>query len=268
MDRSEVIKRPKFGSEHRPARDQASELFPDFTTVHEAFEAAQLGAWSWDLATNVVSWSSNLAALHGLPPGGFDGSYAGFLKGKHEEDRAAVDAALKEASQKQSGFRTRYRVAHTANSGERWLATSGAVLVEGGAARRVVGLCYDVTERANLETELRSRIKQQEALAQLGERALAEPDLERLLNDAVSTIALTLNVDFVKILELLPGDTELLLRAGYGWKSDLVGSILTTTAPNSLARLTLDSAAPTVVDDFDAEARFGGAGYFTDHNCK
>jgi two-component sensor histidine kinase len=266
MDR--VIKRPKFGSEHRPPQDQASEFFPDVTTVHEAFEAAQLGVWSWDLATNAVSWSSNLAALHGLLPGGFDGSHAGFLRVINEEDRAAVNAALQEAVQKQSGFSTRYRLAHSANSGERWLATSGAVFVEGGAARRVVGLCYDVTERANLETELRSRIKQQEALAQLGERALTESDLERLLNDAVSAIALTLNIDFVKILELLPGDTELLLRAGHGWKSDLAGSILTTTAPNSFAWFTLDSATPTVVDDFDAEARFEVPSYLTDHNCK
>ena len=93
---------------------------------------------------------------------------------------------------------------------------------------------------ANLENELRSRAKQQEALAQLGERALVEPDLERLLNDAVSTVALTLAVDFVKILELLPGDGELLLRAGFGWKSDLVGTILTTSGPNSFARFTLD----------------------------
>ena len=43
----------------------------------------------------------------------------------------------------------------------------------------------DSSERRNLEDELRSRAKQQEALAQLGERALVEPDLERLLNDAV-----------------------------------------------------------------------------------
>ena len=211
MDRSESIKRPKFGSEHRRSQDQAAELFADFTTIHEALEAAQLGVWSWDLATNAVNCSSNLATLHGLPPGGFDGSYAGFLNCIHEEDRDAVNAALQEAVQKQGAFRTRYRVAHTASSDERWLATSGAVFVEDGA-RRVIGLCYDVTERANLENELRSRAKQQEALAQLGERALSEPDLERLLNDAVSTVALTLSVDFVKILELLPGDAEREIR--------------------------------------------------------
>src|SRR3974390_151129 len=144
MDRSEVIKRPKFGSERRPGQDGATELFPDFTTVHEAFEAAQLGVWSWDLATNAVNCSSNLATLHGLPPGGFDGSYAGFLNGIHDEDRNAVDAALQEAVQKQGAFRTRYRVARTANSDERWLAMSGAVFVEDGAGRRVVGFCYAV----------------------------------------------------------------------------------------------------------------------------
>jgi two-component sensor histidine kinase len=121
--------------------------------------------------------------------------------------------------------------------------------------------------RENLENELRSRAKQQEALAQLGERALAEPDLERLLNDAVSTVALTLAVDFVKILELLPGDTELLLRAGFGWKTDLVGSILTTTEPDSYARFTLASAAPVCIDDFATETRFAVASYLKQHNC-
>ena len=268
MDRPELIKRPKFGSEHRPAQDQATEFFPDFASFHEALAAAQLGVWSWDLASNTVSWSSNLAALHGLSANGFDGSYAGFLDIIDNEDRTAVNAALQEAVQKQGGFRTRYRVAHSSNSDERWIVTSGTVFVEGGVARRVIGLCYDVTERARLENELRSRVKQQEALAQLAERALGEPDLERLLDDAVRTVALTLSVDFVKVLELLPGDGELLLRAGYGWRSDLVGSILTAAAPSSFARFILNSAGPITVDDFDAETRFEVPPYAKDHNCK
>jgi two-component sensor histidine kinase len=120
---------------------------------------------------------------------------------------------------------------------------------------------------ATLEDELRSRAKQQEALAQLGERALAEPDLERLLNDAVSTVALTLAVDFVKILELLPGGGELVLRAGFGWRTDLIGKILTTTGPNTFAQFTLNSPAPVTVDYFATETRFEVAPYLKDHNC-
>ncbi len=134
-----------------------------------------------------------------------------------------------------------------------------------GATTNVLG--SDAASRATLEDELRSRAKQQEALAQLGERALVEPDLERLLNDAVSTVALTLSVDFVKILELLPGDTELLLRAGFGWKTNLVGTVITTTEPNTYAQYTLRSGVPVVTRDYGAEARFEVASYLKDHGC-
>lgn len=120
---------------------------------------------------------------------------------------------------------------------------------------------------ATLENELRNRAKQQEALAQLGERALVEPDLERLLNDAVSTVALTLSVDFVKILELLPGNGELMLRAGFGWNSNLVGTILTTGEPNGYARFTLGTATPVVIDEFARESRFDIPQYAKDHAC-
>ena len=124
-----------------------------------------------------------------------------------------------------------------------------------------------MTERVSLGSELRNRAKQQEALAQLGERALAESDLDRLLNDAVSTVALTLSVDFVKILELLPGDGQLLLRAGFGWKKGLVGTVLTTTEPNTFARFTLESAVPVVIVDFATETRFEVAPYLKDDPC-
>jgi len=126
---------------------------------------------------------------------------------------------------------------------------------------------YRKSDHVNLEDELRSRAKQQEALAQLGERALVEPDLDRLLNDAVSTVAVTLSVDFVKILELLPGSGELLLRAGFGWKTNLVGTVLTTSEPGTFARFTLNSGAPIVIADFASETRFEVASYLRDHHC-
>jgi len=122
-------------------------------------------------------------------------------------------------------------------------------------------------DRYNLEAELRSRIKQQEALAQLGERALAEPDLDRLLNDAASTVAIALSADFVKILELLPGTGELLLRAGFGWKSGFVGAVIATAGPGSYARFTLDSRLPAITADFAAETRFAVDAYLREHEC-
>jgi len=123
------------------------------------------------------------------------------------------------------------------------------------------------TDRVSLEAELHSRIRQQEALAQLGERALMERDLERFLNDAVSTVAATLSVDFVKILELLPGNTDLLLRAGLGWNSERVGKVVASTGSGSFAHCTLGSALPVVIEDFGREIRFSVDAYIRDHGC-
>jgi len=258
---------PDNRSAENTVQNAAKEFFPNFATVGAALKSTQIGVWFWDSAANTVTWSSNLEALHGMAPGSFDGSYAGFIGNIHGDDRAEVETALQQALRTRSAYRARYRVPQHDGRDDCWLEATGTVVVADGAAKSMVGLCYDVTERVNLESELRSRAKQQEALAQLGERALAEPDLERLLNDAVSTVALTLSVDFVKILELLPGDSELLLRAGFGWKTDLVGTVLTTTVPNGYARVTFDSPAPIVIVDFAAEARFDIPQYLKDHSC-
>jgi len=247
--------------------NSATEFFPNFATVRIVLEAAQIGIWSWDIATNRVTWSSNLEGIHRRPVGSFDGTYASFERDIHCDDLPAVEASIKEALRDHSAYRVRYRLVQRHGGEDCWLESSGTVAVKDGVPERMVGLCHDITERVNLEAELRSRVKQQEALAQLGERALAEPDLERLLKDAVSTVAVTLSVDFVKILELLPGNTDLLLRAGYGWKQDLVGSIVASSEPGTYARCTLDSRLPLVIDDFASESRFNPEAFLREHRC-
>jgi len=258
-DRSKEIK--------SDSRADATEFFPVAATVRAALEAAQIGVWSCDIATNALTWSSNLEAIHGAPTGSFDGTNEGFERNVRRDDWPVVTASLEAALRMREPYRVRYRTPSHGGREERWLEASGTVVLKDGTPECMLGLCHDITERVNLETELRNRAKQQEALAQLGERALAEPDVERLLNDAVSTVALTLSVDFVKILELLPGNIELLLRAGFGWKTNLVGSIPTSTDPDSYARFTLESAIPIITEDFAKETRFAVPSYLKDHKC-
>jgi PAS domain S-box-containing protein len=267
MDRSEVKKNAAPEPDRQPEDEIATAFFPDFATVSAALEAGQMGIWSWDVTTNAVTWSSNIESMCGLPPGSFDGTYAFFERDIHEEDRAAVFAALDETLRTGCPYRVRYRVAPRPDGEERWIEAAGTVMVEDGAPKRMVGLCHDVTDRVTLQRELRSRAKQQEALAQLGERALAETDIERLLNDVVSTLALTLPVDFVKVLELMPGDTDFLLRAGFGWKAGCIGSIVMTKEHDDYARHILGAAVPIVTADFATETRFAIPQYLRDHGC-
>jgi two-component sensor histidine kinase len=251
----------------RPADGAVKDFFPNFATVRAALEAGHIGIWSWDIAAGKVTWSSNLESIHGMPAGSFDGTYAGFKRDIHGDDRPAVVASLKKAVETHGPYRARYRTAPYDGREDCWIESSGSVAVEDGTAQRMHGLCREITERVNLENELRSRATQQQALAQLGERALAEPDLDRLLNDAVSTVALTLAIDFVEVLELSSADGSLVLRAGFGWKTGMLGSIMGTTEPNSYARHILDSAAPVITADFAAQTQFAIAPYLADHKC-
>ncbi len=253
--------------ERPPAAETAKEFFPDSATLRAALEAGRIGIWSWDIATNVVTWSSNLESIYGLAAGSFDGTSAFFERDVHEEDRANVTDCLNEALRSGRPYWVRYRVAPRETGEDRWIEAAGTVTVADGVPQRMVGICHDVSERVNLESELRSRVKQQQALAQLGERALAESDLEALLNDVVHTVAATLPVDFVEVLELLPGDADLLLRAGCGWKPGFIGSIVTSREDGNYARHTLDAAVPVVVADFSTETRFTVPKYLQDHRC-
>jgi PAS domain S-box-containing protein len=266
MDRPEV-KGTTTTEPDRAPDESAAAFFPDLAMVRAALEAGEVGVWSWDIATNVVTWSSNMEAIHSLPPGAFDGTYAFFERDIHEEDRAGIVEAVNKTLHTGRPYWVRYRVAPREAFEERWIEASGTATFKDGAPVRMVGICHDVTERIKLQEELRSRAKQQEALAQLGERALAETDIERLLNDVVSTVALTLPVDFVEVLELMPGDTDLLLRAGFGWKTGCIGSVVMSKERDGYARYILGAAVPVVTADFATEARFSTPQYLRNHGC-
>ena len=74
-----------------------------------------------------------------------------------------------------------------------------------------------------------------------------------------------LDVEFVKILELVPGDAELLLRAGYGWREGAIGSAHESTGPPFQAGYALASGGPVIVTDRKAETRFEIPALLRDH---
>jgi PAS domain S-box-containing protein len=258
---------PGQDAQQESAQGSAREFSPDFATLRNALETGRTGMWSWDIASDAVTWSNDFESIHRLPPGSFDGTHLFFEHDIRDRDRPKAVDSLDEAVRTGRPYLARYRVSSRDGGKDRWIEAAGMMSLKDGVPARMVGLCRDVTERVDLEQELRSRIKQQEALAQLGERALAEGDLEKLLNDAVSTVALTLPADFVEILELMPGDTHLLLRAGFGWKAGCFGSIVTSRENGNYARHTLESAVPIVISDFAAETRFKIPQYLHTHGC-
>ncbi len=117
-------------------------------------------------------------------------------------------------------------------------------------------LRLELDERTQMEQELRVRVSQQAAVAELGQRALAGTDTSVLMAEAASSVAERLKAEYVSILETLPCRSVLLLRAGAGWPSGLVGQATLEIDPDSQAGYTLLSNRPIIVEDFQAEGRF------------
>ncbi|QCS41554.1 ATP-binding protein [Natrinema versiforme] len=113
---------------------------------------------------------------------------------------------------------------------------------------------------------VQARIRQQEVIAELGQRALETDDLDQLMRDVSAAVAETLDNEYCKVLERDPGGDELFFRQGVGWRDGLVGSATVPTDLDSQAGYTLISEEPVIVDDLREEERFSGPELLTSHD--
>ncbi len=54
-------------------------LRQDEERLRNAFATARMGAWTWDVTTDVVSWDEHMEARYGLSPGAFGGTFEEFI---------------------------------------------------------------------------------------------------------------------------------------------------------------------------------------------
>lgn len=134
-----------------------------------ALDAASMGTWDWDLITNDLQWSDNLAAIHGLPPNSFDGTFASYEKEIHPVDRPRVYASIERALKEGVPHDVEYRLV-APDGTVRWCEGKGRVGYENGRPTRMSGVCMMVTRRK--EAEL-ARIAAAEESSQLKDEFLA-----------------------------------------------------------------------------------------------
>lgn len=109
----------------------------------------------------------------------------------------------------------------------------------------------DVTLRA-----LELRIRQQEILSELGVLALQGTAFEKLLSETVRLTAEGLLAEFCKILEHIPGENRLLVRAGVGWDAGIVGVASVGADMESPAGFALRTGKPLISNHLENEERF------------
>ncbi len=132
--------------------------------------------------------------------------------------------------------------------------------------QRLTDAGVKATHSAGVDRQLETRARKQRAVALLGLRALGRGNLQELMDAAVGLVADVLDLEYCKVLELLPNRQELLLRAGVGWHDGLVGEATVGTERESQAGYTLLSSEPIVVDDLRIESRFSGPDLLHEHD--
>jgi two-component system sensor kinase FixL len=121
-----------------------------------AVEAAELGAWCWDVASGDCRGCVNAKTLLGLDAAA-PLTYDGFLAALHADDRERVDAALRRALAERSDYDFEFRVPLPADR-VRWLRAKGrSITDDAGRPTRLHGILVDVSARKRVETTLRER---------------------------------------------------------------------------------------------------------------
>jgi PAS domain S-box-containing protein len=158
---------------------------------------ANLGSWSWDVASARVIWSDQLLAIYGIEREAFGGTFDDFLARLHPEDRPRIEAAVNEAFSAGHRFQHEERIVRP--DGEiRYLQSTGQVNRDGsGAVVQMIGICQDVTDHKLAQAALEA------ARAQLAQSQKME---------SIGHLTGGVAHDFNNLLTIIIGNLERMLR--------------------------------------------------------
>ncbi len=112
-----------------------------------ALEAAELGTWTWDMASATTIWDVRLEALHGLPPGGFGGTFDDWVAALYPDDRPECLRRVERALADPGPYVLLHRCTWPDGS-IHWIECRGRVTVDAaGAPTGTIGVAIDVTAR-------------------------------------------------------------------------------------------------------------------------
>ena len=138
-------------------REALEEQLRQDETLRLAVDAADVGAWDFDLIRNELSWSPGCYGLFGVPQGQ-PVSLEMFYPLVHPDDRPRVREAMRLALDPdlRAEYAIEFRAIHPDDGAERWIAVQGKTFFgDDGRAERFVGAVVNVTERKRAELHLR-----------------------------------------------------------------------------------------------------------------
>ncbi|SHG45222.1 PAS domain S-box-containing protein [Chryseolinea serpens] len=118
-----------------------------------ALKAAKMGLWEWDLRKEKIHWSQDVHRIFSVSQKAFDGSFEGYLKLIHPDDKAFLLATIKETLSERKNYYVRHRIVHKDGT-VRWVEAQGdVVLNKKGKPVKLTGTVQDITDKKTDELE-------------------------------------------------------------------------------------------------------------------
>jgi len=126
--------------------------FSDSERLSLSLAAANLGDWSWDAATDRVTFSERAAAIFEIPPGPHM-TWREMRSLLHPDDAGRAHDAVQHAIETRSDYKTEYRLIN--GSGERWVSAMGRPIYDSaGSLVGMLGVVQDITESVRMKAAL------------------------------------------------------------------------------------------------------------------
>jgi two-component sensor histidine kinase len=116
--------------------------------------------------------------------------------------------------------------------------------------------------------ELPYRLRQQSLLGEFGRIAMQTRDYKQILQRATELCAQGLQARFAKVLEYLPDESRLMVRAGVGWARDTIDIVSLAADIGSPAGYAYQTGVTVISNHLEAETRFRTPQLLADHGVR
>ena len=219
-------------------------------------DAAEVGAWDFDLTTDVLTWSDRTKAMFGISPE-VPCSMHDFYAGLHPDDRETTSAAFASAVDPEirATYDVEYRTIGKEDGVVRWVAAKGKGLFDGNSCVRAIGTAIEITDRKRAQAR-------QRFLTSLAECYLKSSKPREIVAAAVEGLGRHLGVSRVGFGEFPGGIETVVFETDY---VDGVSHLVGTFPSDAFGRENIADLArglTTVYPDLLVDARTSEAGEF------